>query len=561
MILWRRYEGVANQRLPVADAASEETYSKEQEKKGVAARRDRLVEPKSSFSGFADYSEALQMFQRALTANPQNVRARLHVYMALADRKNWLELLAFSAKQAATSPWDFEAWAAIGLAQQRLNHGVLAAAAFDTAFMYMTPEARGEYTRVTRILPPQSYGENRTTDSVTFSRQSNTEKQFTENLFWAVTDPLAATATNELRTEFYARVAYSDLRWTSDDLDHRGADSDRGDIHIRFGPPDIIVGSTWRYNFGFSVTFDEPPTFGTGRIAFDQRSLVEVYLRDNPVRWDNVPVMKLTENMDIRTAAFRSTNDSLDVVAAADVPTKHMAAQIELAGSLPFTMSSRVIDARVETHGVQSTVKKFNSDSIPQTSPQSWVSRVGAGRNLIRIEAYQPDTRRIAKGFVNISDARSSAFGMSDVLLGSRAPELTAAPARWRDVKMTPSAGTYKSGDPIGLVWENYELKSDGADVKYRVHITVQREVGSGLENLSARIRSAFGNNELAQGSGSGNVEIDFPRSAPARPVTVEAVTVDIGKVIPGKFTLTVEVTDLVSKKKTDRVLQFRVVE
>ncbi|MEP6764767.1 MAG: hypothetical protein ABJB66_10675, partial [Gemmatimonadaceae bacterium] len=174
---------------------------------------------------------------------------------------------------------------------------------------------------------------------------------------------------------------------------------------------------------------------------------------------------------------------------------------------------------------------------------------------------YQPDTRRIARGFATVDDTRSNSFGMSDVLLGSRAPEAGATPARWRDVKMTPSAGVYQNGDAIGLVWENYQLKPDGADVKYRVHITVEPVVGSGLQNLSARIKSAFGNNELGRAIGQGTVEIDFPRNVPARAVTVEAMTVDIGKVIPGKYMMTVEVTDLVSKKKTERSLEFRVVE
>ncbi|MEP6779973.1 MAG: GWxTD domain-containing protein [Gemmatimonadaceae bacterium] len=560
MILWRRYETTAHGELPSLNAPTGGMFNKDQAKYGVGIRRDQLDEPKLHFTGFADYTDALEMFQHALAANAQNARARLHVYMALAERNNWLELLAFSSKQTANAPWDFQAWAAVGLAQQRLNHSDAAAAAFDSALAMMTPIARGEYTRVTRILPPKSYGENRATDSTDFVKQSATQQQFTENMFWSVIDPLAATATNELRTEFYARVTYSDLRWTSDDLDHRGADSDRGEVHIRMGPPDLIVGSTWRYNSGFSITFSEPPTFGTGRIVFDQRSPFDTLLRVNPVRWDNVPVMKLTENMNIRTTAFRSANDSMDVVAAADVPTRHLAAQVDLAGALPFTMSSRVVDAHVQTHAVQSLVKKFNADSIPQTSSQSWVSRVGPGPNLIRVEAYQPDTRRIARGFATVDDARSSTFGMSDVLIGNR-PLDSSSPTRWSDVNMTPSAGVYHVGDPISLVWENYELKPDGADVKYRVHITVEPVVGSGLQNLSARIRSAFGNNELGRAIGQGTVEIDFPRAVPAHAITVEALTVDLGKVIPGNYRITVELTDLVTKLKTERSLEIRVVE
>jgi hypothetical protein len=124
-----------------------------------------------------------------------------------------------------------------------------------------------------------------------------------------------------------------------------------------------------------------------------------------------------------------------------------------------------------------------------------------------------------------------------------------------------PSNGVFREGEPIGLVWENYDLQSSGSDVKYRVHINVSRYIGSGMENLAARVRSAFGNNVLGDANGRSNVDIEFPRTAPAKAVTVEAVTVDLGAAPAGRFRIVVEITDLVSGKKTQRNLEFETVK
>ena len=148
-------EGVANRAL-VVDGT--ELLTKGQIKHGVTDRRDQLVVKPTGFSGFTEYTAAVSHFERALGANPLHVRARKHMYMALAERKQWTELLHFSTRRVAVAPFDFEAWLARGLAAQRLLQSRDAAAAFDSALVYMTPTARAEYTRITRIFPPKKHG-------------------------------------------------------------------------------------------------------------------------------------------------------------------------------------------------------------------------------------------------------------------------------------------------------------------------------------------------------------------------------------------------------------------
>ena len=566
MVLWRRYETVAFGALEIEDGPMFDIAQAEQ---GVKVRRDQMIDFSGRFMGFADYTEAMDAFMRANKANPLNARARRHVYMAQAERKQWPEMLTASNRQLLAAPWDWEAWLARGLASERLNKSADAAAAFDSAMAIMPPEAVASYTRMTRIMPSMQYeGDKHLRDSATFSKLGASERNLTENLIWAMMDPLAITPENEYRTEFYARVAFADLRWTSDDLDYRGANTDRGDIHVRYGPPDrelSIPGADakidmfWRYNNGLTFHFAGMPTFGT---AYAVKSpLSDEINRTMPVVWDNVPVSKLVDTMPVRTTAFRGTADSLDIVLAANIPAAKMLKNSELGGIMPFNLSSRVIDGRVKTSGVQSTTARVQSDSAPERLKGSWTQRVGPGVNIIRVDAYQPDTRRIAKGLVNVDPVRPKGFGMSDVLIGTKPAEAATVAERWRDVKMQPTFGTFHVGESIGLVWENYELTPLNGDVKYRVNITVEPISGEGLGGVVARVRSAIGNALLGQSStGKNTIDVSFPRTAPAREVTVESMSLDMGTAKPGVYRLKVEVSDLNSQAKTVRITQFEVV-
>lgn len=55
--------------------------------------------------------------------------------------------------------------------------------------------------------------------------------------FWQQRDPDPGAAGNQLRDEFYRRVAFADLRFASAHTGKAGWESDRGRIYIKYGPP------------------------------------------------------------------------------------------------------------------------------------------------------------------------------------------------------------------------------------------------------------------------------------------------------------------------------------
>ncbi|MEP6779974.1 MAG: GWxTD domain-containing protein [Gemmatimonadaceae bacterium] len=562
MIKWRRYEGVANRALEVGQL---DLYSKEQAKKGVQSANDHKVDMGKSFIGFADYTLATEEFHKANELDTSYARARHHLYMALAERKQWGELLKASSEQLKVFPTDDEAWLARGLASQRMNHIEDAADAFEKAFTLMKPAARAAYTRLERILPPTPMeAKGGLPDATRYNKLDPVQRKLTEELIWMLLDPLATTPDNEYRIEFYTRVAFADLRWTSDDLDHRGADTDRGAVHVRYGPPDLELSKpgqfgsviVWRYNSGLTFTFNAPAMFGVARGPEPDGLKSAV-----PVLWDNVPIAKLIDTVGIRLTAFRRNADSIDVVVATDIPAARMIKGGELAGDLPFNVNSRVIDARVSVQQVQSTVARVKSSDPPDRISASWVKRLGAGFNVIRVDAFQPDTRHIARGVTSVDQARSTGFGMSDILIGTKPDEGVIA-QRWRDVKMRATYGTFNEGDAIGMAWENYQLMPSKGDVHYTVNIVVQPIEGGGVKGVVARVRNSISNAVLGQSKESGGViNVTFPRNSPAKDIVVEAMSLELGSAPIGLYELRVEVTDDVSKAKTFRVTQFQVVK
>jgi GWxTD domain-containing protein len=244
MVHWRRYETVGRRRMlrpgfpptDLAEYASRDPRDIEQ----LVNEFTQVLDPPL---GENDFETALAFFNEAAAADPNHRNALRHIFMALADRGNWTELRSAAARRLRASPWDPQAWLATGLAAHRLNDDQAASAAFDSALVFLTAEDRDRYTRISRILRPRPADPKSTLigDSSRYAGLSDEQRGAVDKLYWMLTDPLSLTPQNEHRLEFLSRVTYAELRWTSDDLDLRGADTDRGDIHIRYGPPPVLL--------------------------------------------------------------------------------------------------------------------------------------------------------------------------------------------------------------------------------------------------------------------------------------------------------------------------------
>jgi GWxTD domain-containing protein len=590
MAIWRRYETIANRAISTNNQtlqlATNASWRRSRAKDHLETFAKKIEPP----TGTADYIMALERFRDAVAIDPVNLRYSRHLFMALAERGRWPELLATATARAAKAPFDAQARFAAGLALQRLGRTALARAAFDSAIALSDPAEMAALFNIRRVVPPGANPATgkRSADSASIGALSAEQRETFGRLYWLLNDPLMSTAENEHLLEFQARVVHAELRWTDDDLGLRGADTDRGDIFIRFGPPDeemTIAGKAsvqiatikdtkdahnvmatredagatlaWIYRSGEVYFFDMAMGFGTARLPVPDIQYVQDMQNIKPVSWDNLGLATKVDSMDVRLTRFRAGRDSGDVVVAANVSLESLLRDVEIADP-EVAIDFRIYDASARTHGAESTRRALAADSVTKSATRSWVRRIGNGLNIVRVEAMQRDVGRATRATLRAERDTDEGFGLSDILLakpGTAPPPSDAT--TWRMLGVEPSNGVYRAGEKIGLAWEVYALAANANTNRYRVAITIERVQSTGAAAMAMRVLDRVGG-LLRQGeSGSERLELSFDRSVAARGTQVDYVALDWIAETRGTYRLRVAITDQQTQETRSRETTF----
>ncbi|MEQ1693096.1 MAG: GWxTD domain-containing protein, partial [Gemmatimonas sp.] len=579
MAIWRRYEPVANRAL-LSDGQQKiqlsmfNNFSRDKARDFIDSYVHKIDPP----TGEKDYLQAVEHFRSAVAADPTSLRYSRHLYMAYGERGRWNEMLDLASRRARAYPLDDQAQLARGLALHRLGNEQAAQVAFDSAMAMMDADDQARLTRFTRILRPKPTKATKGTigDTLAFAKLPAAQQRGLEQMFWFMSDPLTLTNENEYRLEFLSRVVWADFRWTNEDLELRGADTDRGDIHVRYGPPDLettVPGTTsfqasntdggvtlvWGYNNGLVFFFDLPPGYGTSRLAFVDRDNVDQIKSAIPVSWANIPSTRMIDTIPIRVTRFRAAADSTDAVIATQIPIDSLVRGLEMT-SAPVDVDFRIFDQFVRVKGVESVQQSVRPDSANAPLARRWVRRLGPGVNVVRVEALQADSRRAARAMTRINPESTIGFGMSDILLGDK-PSLRdgVTPKRWRDVTIEPNLGAYVRGASVGLVWELYDLVAREGSSKYRVAIAVERTDRTSAGRFAARLVDGLGRTVGRQQVSRDKLTIAFDRTAAAAATLVEFLALDLSDSSAGTYRLRVEITDLGNGKRTSRQTEFRI--
>jgi GWxTD domain-containing protein len=514
--------------------------------------------------GEIDYARAVASFGEALGLNPHNGMARRHVFMALASRRRWEELRDAARARLAQSPWDPWGWLALGLATHRGGGDPrVASAAFDSAIVLLSPQEQRHFTRLSRLL-----GEK---DSARFAGMSEPQRLRAERLYWVVADPLALTPGNEYWLEFLSRVTLAELLFTVEEFGIRGANTDRGAVLIRYGPPDLSlsfppdlfgrVGLLWNYRNGLAFAFTLMPSFGTAEAVFEARDVQEEHFNRFPARWDNLAVTRRMDSITTLITRFRS-GDSSDVVVAAEIPTGRMARGIDLAsGTLRLGLVAFGTAANLLARDTASLQIPLQASDSMRVLRRSWRYRLATAPEIgYRVEALQSESGNAARAVGALELPPGVGFGLSDVLLADSVRSPGGVPRRWRDLAAEPNAGRIRRGRALALVWETYALAADSLRSNaYRVDIGLERTDGSRIGRAVARVLSGT----LGRGEGRGRddrVTVSFDRKVPARAVTLDYLTLDLGDLAPGRYRLTITVTDLVASATTSSERELTIV-
>ncbi len=182
----------------------------------------------------AAYETATAHLRTALRADPRRRSVYNHIVRLALISGRWDTAAPDLREMYVQFPTDPEMWLYTGLAAQRTGRYDDADAAFTEALRLMPEDERGVFTDLALILPPDEVSTYRA-DPDAFAQR-----------YWTSRDPRFLNGVNERRTEHYARLVEADLLYRSDALGRPGWTTERGLLHVRYGPPDtdiIIDGS------------------------------------------------------------------------------------------------------------------------------------------------------------------------------------------------------------------------------------------------------------------------------------------------------------------------------
>lgn len=515
----------------------------------------KLIELPFDVAGEADYMRAMTLASEAYRIAPDSERAYQFLAMLALSRDKWADLEAVSAVRVRRDPKDTWAAFALVLARYRLHPSRTKAASFDSLLARLSPAERARLDRFERIMRPSQVP--------AVQRVDPAAKAQNEKATWLLAQPLWSLETADPRTEFLARVIYADLRWTLPDGSIRGADTDRGDIYIRYGPPNRKLGFAdpsgqpvmyefWLYKSDLMFAFYK--SFHTGKAKFmgGDIALFEELKEVEPARWDNIATARI-DSMPTQLARFRSGDDSVEAFFSTRAPMETLA----LSG-----VGNVASVAHFWLYGLDSPTAIVDSLPLGKTGRVQWTRRIGAGSYYYRLESVIPGTlvaSRASAGMTMGHDPSSGfamrGFGLSDVLLSTK---ITATSARrWNDFQPEPVLGAVPPGAEIGLVWETYEIGQSDGSARYEVAVSIER-----VRSRAGRIAAEIVNRTAAAigiDRSDDKLAMKFEREVPYAATIADNININLGDTPLGTYLLTVQVTDRVSKRTASRTINLTI--
>jgi GWxTD domain-containing protein len=543
--------------------------------------------------------DAEAAFLEASAADPTAELPRRHVYMVLAERARWDELRRLASTHAAARPGSAIARLALGLADHRLALDADAATAFDSGLALLEPDERSRLTRLSRLLAPASEAGHY--DSVRFAASGGAQRAAAERAFWLANTPLALRSVNPHRLEFLARVVFAELRWTAEEFGVRGADTDRGDIYVRYGPPERVVGlgaeaqkiqidvtpefqsrgvlrkpspdstsapalgvsgELWMYPAGYSFLFVGPPAGGVTRLTGDFAGVAESQRASFPVIWSMRRYADELDSVPMFAARFRAPGDSMDLVVSAALPMAPLLGEVGRGrASVDVGLTLTTPDAEV---AVRDSVR-LRVAASDSSGARQWTRRLGAGPYAYRVEGYGVASGRAARGSAALGARPTRGFGTSDLLLAASvtppASDRDAAP-RWSDYPAVLNAGVFRRGAPVALLWETYALAA-GADSisRYRVSVAVSPASDGAGTTLAARVLAGAASALGRSSERAGRRSLVYDRELHAAPAAVDYLSLDLSGAASGEYVVRVTVEDSITHRSATTTAAFRIIE
>jgi GWxTD domain-containing protein len=578
-ISWERYEQLAHRYQFFGDAETVDPYLMLNEWKDVENFFEGRVRPMGGDPGGDDRRAAEEHLRAVLAADPRHVGAAGLLVVLQLEQDRAVEALETGERLVRATPDSGRAWAILGLALVRAGRWPEARAAFDTAMRRMQPAEAAPYRNLGLVL--------KAVDRSRYDEMTGAQQAQLRQLYWAVSQPLYLTDVNEVQLEFLARVTYVIHRWTDAFSGAPGWETDLGSVYIRWGPPGIwasfgrgaqsqvdAVSSlegerntiVWVYpssqlRFMFAMT----PGYNRTTFAGDFRGFYNEVRDLFPVRFDNVPAVAEMDTILVQFAQFRGEGrESTELGVYAFMPIGRMARGAP-ADRLELDLAALVRDGRMRDVQSDRRTETIDAGDSLQVERRSFRFEVQPDQYLLRVEARLPAVERAARSTsaLAVRPYGTDELAMSDLLVADRVAPRDSAYERWTDFLMVPSAGRFKPDDPVGLLWEIYNLTPDSLGL---AHYTVDvRFTVTNVERrgFAARIFGGLGDAVGLSARGDEQVALGYDRDVEATPGgrQVEYLMVELDGAPVAEYGITITVTDRVANTSVEALRRIVVTE
>ncbi len=175
------------------------------------------------------YNRAVMHLSIALEANPRQRSVYDQLIKVYALRGDWSEALTTLQQMYVFFPDDPGMWMYLGLANYRGGNPEAGAKSFERALALSDEELQRVFNDI-RFIVPDDEKDQYDADPVAYASR-----------FWTSKDPRYLTPYNERKIEHYSRLVYADLLYGVPQVERRGWDTERGQILIRYGVPNVDV--------------------------------------------------------------------------------------------------------------------------------------------------------------------------------------------------------------------------------------------------------------------------------------------------------------------------------
>ncbi|MHB0963333.1 MAG: GWxTD domain-containing protein [Gemmatimonadaceae bacterium] len=523
-------------------------------------------------AGDLDRLKAEEHFHAALAADSSHAGAAADLLALLYESGRAAEMLPLATTLAHRQPRAPRTWMALGLALHARDRLDESAVAFDSALALLPASVRREMLDVSQWLRPD--------DAAHLASVPSAERQATEQAWWRSADPLALTRVNEARVTLLARVAYADLRFTSEEAQLPGWRTDRGQVWIRYGAPGVIatlapetqdvngaesmarVITVWWYPAtSLRFVFRGPPAINAASFAGNFRAYADNARRIIPMNLDDAHATLRLDTVAVQVARFRGDSGTR-VELFAQFPTDRMLSDVDLSPALVEGGFSFGDGAAQRTPQMARDSTRVAAGAAARPMRRSWARTVAPGREYAyRIEARQPDTGRGARGDGTIGVlplGAAGAFDMSDLVVADRITVVGAPVARDAFRIDANPAMRFTARDTVALYWETYNAvaRADGA-ARLRVRVTVRILSIDRGRSFSARVIGGMADAVGLSAVGDEQVSLTYERQVAAGAMVPHQLELSLGDAPAGRYSLALEVTDLSSGRatRTERTL------